>query len=131
MVHLRVSQINGCSFCVDAGLKSLRKLGGTDERIGLVAAWRETPYYTEAERAALALAECATRLADRADAVESPTFGDRADDQVSDASPTSALPLMWRVGKGGLSRRSEPCKEVHSSLIPASSRGEEPSAPPR
>src|SRR5688572_25952013 len=56
LVHLRVSQINGCSFCVDAGLKSLRKLGDTDERIGLVSAWREAPYYTDAERAALSLA---------------------------------------------------------------------------
>src|SRR5690242_13844696 len=69
MVHLRVSQINGCSFCVDSGLKNLRKLGESDERIGLVAAWREAPYYSDAERAALALAEAATRLADRADAV--------------------------------------------------------------
>ncbi|MFC4063075.1 carboxymuconolactone decarboxylase family protein [Planomonospora corallina] len=69
MVHLRVSQINGCGFCVDAGLKNLRKLGESDERIGLVSAWRETPYYTDAERAALELAEAATRLADRADAV--------------------------------------------------------------
>ncbi|WP_436762945.1 carboxymuconolactone decarboxylase family protein [Streptosporangium sp. V21-05] len=69
MIHLRVSQINGCGFCVDAGLKNLRKLGESDERIGLVTAWRETPYYTGAERAALALAEAATRLADRDDAV--------------------------------------------------------------
>ncbi|GII01717.1 carboxymuconolactone decarboxylase family protein [Planobispora takensis] len=69
LVHLRVSQINGCSFCVDGGLKKLRKLGVSDERIGLVSAWREAPYYTDAERAALQLAEAATRLADRADAV--------------------------------------------------------------
>jgi AhpD family alkylhydroperoxidase len=69
MIHLRVSQINGCSFCVDAGLKNLRKLGESDDRIGLVIAWREAPYYTGAERAALELAESATRLADRADAV--------------------------------------------------------------
>lgn len=69
LVHLRVSQINGCSSCVDGGLKNLRKLGATDERIGLVSAWRETPYYTDAERAALDLAESATRLADRTDAV--------------------------------------------------------------
>lgn len=79
MVHLRVSQINGCSFCVDAGLKNLRKLGETDERIGLVAAWRETPYYTDAERAALALAEAATRLADRPDPVSDEVWDDAAD----------------------------------------------------
>lgn len=79
MVHLRVSQINGCGFCVDAGLKSLRKLGETDERIGLVSAWRETPYYTAEERAALGLAEAATRLADRTDAVSDEVWDAAAD----------------------------------------------------
>ncbi|AQZ62372.1 4-carboxymuconolactone decarboxylase domain/alkylhydroperoxidase AhpD family core domain protein [[Actinomadura] parvosata subsp. kistnae] len=79
MIHLRVSQINGCSFCVDAGLKNLRKLGITDERLGLIAAWREAPYYTDAERAALALAECATRLADRTDAVPDEIWDEAAD----------------------------------------------------
>ncbi|TQS31170.1 carboxymuconolactone decarboxylase family protein [Microbispora sp. KK1-11] len=79
LVHLRVSQINGCSACVDSGLKSLRKLGESDERIGLVSAWRETPYYTDAERAALALAEASTRLADRADAVSDEVWDNAAD----------------------------------------------------
>jgi AhpD family alkylhydroperoxidase len=69
LVHLRVSQINGCSACVDAGVRSAKKADETDERLFAVAAWRETPYFTDAERAALALAEAATRLADRADAV--------------------------------------------------------------
>jgi AhpD family alkylhydroperoxidase len=69
LVHLRVSQINGCSACVDGGVKSARKAGESDERLGTVAAWRETPYFTDAERAALALAESATRLADRPDGV--------------------------------------------------------------
>ncbi len=69
LVHLRVSQINGCSACVDAGVRSAKKADETDERLFAVAAWRETPYFTGAERAALALAEAATRLADRADAV--------------------------------------------------------------
>ncbi|MFE9257726.1 carboxymuconolactone decarboxylase family protein [Streptomyces sp. NPDC006879] len=69
LVHLRASQINGCSACVDGGARSARLAGLSDERIFAVAAWRETPYYTDAERAALALAECATRLADTTDAV--------------------------------------------------------------
>jgi AhpD family alkylhydroperoxidase len=69
LVHLRASQINGCSFCVDMGARSAKKAGETDERLFAVAAWRETPYFTEAERAALALAEAATRLSDRPDAV--------------------------------------------------------------
>ena len=69
LVHLRASQINGCSVCVDAGARSARKSGETDERLFTVAAWREAPYFTDAERAALALAEAVTRLADRADPV--------------------------------------------------------------
>jgi AhpD family alkylhydroperoxidase len=69
LVHLRASQINGCSACVDAGVRSARKAGETDDRLLLVAAWRETDCFTDAERAALALTEAATRLADRAEAV--------------------------------------------------------------
>jgi AhpD family alkylhydroperoxidase len=69
LVHLRASQINGCSACVDGGTKSARKAGETDERLAAVAAWREAPYFSDAERAALALAEAATRLADRPDPV--------------------------------------------------------------
>src|SRR5712692_4203332 len=69
LVHLRASQINGCSFCVDAGARSAKKAGETDERLLAVAAWRETPYFTDAERAALALTEAVTRLSDRADPV--------------------------------------------------------------
>ncbi|GAA2844387.1 carboxymuconolactone decarboxylase family protein [Nonomuraea rubra] len=64
LVLLRASQINGCSVCVDMHAKDLRKQGESDERLFAVAAWRETPYFTDAERAALALAEEATRLAD-------------------------------------------------------------------
>ncbi|GIF26422.1 AhpD family alkylhydroperoxidase [Actinoplanes tereljensis] len=69
LVHLRASQINGCSPCVDSGARNARKNGETEERLYAVAVWRETPYFTEAERAALALAEAATRLADRPDPV--------------------------------------------------------------
>lgn len=69
LVHLRASQINGCSFCVDAGARSAKRAGETDERLFAVAAWREAPYFTDAERAALALTEAVTRLADRADPV--------------------------------------------------------------
>jgi len=69
LVHLRASQINGCSFCVDSGARSARKAGETDERLFAVAAWREAPYFTDAERAALALTEAVTRLADQVDPV--------------------------------------------------------------
>lgn len=69
LVHLRASQINGCGFCVDMGARGAAKAGESPERLAAVAAWRDTPYFTDAERAALELAECATRLADRADPV--------------------------------------------------------------
>jgi AhpD family alkylhydroperoxidase len=69
LVHLRASQINGCSSCVDGGARSAKKEGETDERLFAVAAWRDAPYFSDAERAALALAEAATRLSDRSDPV--------------------------------------------------------------
>jgi AhpD family alkylhydroperoxidase len=69
LVSLRASQINGCGVCVVQHPKIMRKLGETDDRIFAVAAWREAPYFTEAERAALALTEAVTRIADKADPV--------------------------------------------------------------
>src|ERR687883_523047 len=61
LVHLRASQINGCSVCVDMHAKAARRSGESEERVFAVAAWRETPYFTDAERAALALTESLTR----------------------------------------------------------------------
>jgi len=69
LVDIRVGQINGCSVCVDMHSRMLKKLGESDARVFSIGAWREAPYYTDAERAALALAEATTRLSDRADAV--------------------------------------------------------------
>ena len=69
LVDVRVGQINGCSPCVDMHSRMLRKLGESDARIFSIATFREASYYTDAERAALALSEAATRLSDRADAV--------------------------------------------------------------
>jgi AhpD family alkylhydroperoxidase len=69
LVHLRASQINGCGACVDGGARYARKAGETDERLFAVAAWRDAPYFTDPERAALALTEAVTRLNDRADPV--------------------------------------------------------------
>ncbi|WP_455354274.1 carboxymuconolactone decarboxylase family protein [Streptomyces sp. SYSU K217416] len=79
LVHLRVSQINGCSYCVDAGLGTARKAGVSDERLFAVSAWREAPYFSDAERAALTLAEAATRLADRSDGVPDDVWDEAAD----------------------------------------------------
>ena len=68
LVHLRASQINGCSVCVDMAFR-FKKADDTNERLFAVAAWREAPYFSDGERAALALAEAVTRLSDRADPV--------------------------------------------------------------
>lgn len=78
LVNLRASQINGCGVCVDMHSRALRKLGEKAERIFCVGAWREAPYYTDAERAALALAECGSRLSDRADAVPDEVWNEAA-----------------------------------------------------
>ena len=67
--HLRASQINGCSVCIDMGWRMLKKQGEKDERLFAVSAWRDAPYFTDAERAALALTEAVTRLSDRSDPV--------------------------------------------------------------
>jgi AhpD family alkylhydroperoxidase len=69
LINLRASQINGCSFCVDMHARDLRKAGETDERLFAIAAWRDAPYFTDAERAALALTEAVTRLDNPADPV--------------------------------------------------------------
>ena len=68
LVHLRASQINGCAVCLGAAVKA-RTDGETDERLFTLSAWRETPYFSDAERAALALTEAVTRLSDRTDPV--------------------------------------------------------------
>jgi AhpD family alkylhydroperoxidase len=69
LVHLRASQINGCSPCVFAGVESAKKHGETEQRLHNVVTWRETPFFTEQERAALALTEAATRIQDGAPGV--------------------------------------------------------------
>ncbi|HTP18361.1 MAG TPA: carboxymuconolactone decarboxylase family protein [Solirubrobacteraceae bacterium] len=69
LIEMRASQINGCSVCLDMHSRELKAEGESDERIFMVGAWREAPYYSDAERAALALTEAATRLADRSDPI--------------------------------------------------------------
>jgi AhpD family alkylhydroperoxidase len=78
LIQLRASQINGCGVCVDGHCRILKKAGETDERLFAVAAWREAPYFTDAERAALALTEAVTRLSDRADPVPDPIWDEAA-----------------------------------------------------
>jgi AhpD family alkylhydroperoxidase len=76
LVHMRIGQINGCSVCLDMHAKALAKTGETVERALALAAWRESPLFNDAERAAINLAEHATRLADRGDAVPDPVWNE-------------------------------------------------------
>ncbi|MGH8256022.1 MAG: carboxymuconolactone decarboxylase family protein [Steroidobacteraceae bacterium] len=78
LIELRASQINGCGVCVDMHARFLKKEGETDERLFAVAAWRDAPYFAEAERAALALAEAVTRLSDRPDPVPDEVWSEAA-----------------------------------------------------
>jgi len=64
LVYFRVSQINGCAYCLDMHSKDLRAQGETEQRLYMIAAWRESPVYTDRERAALAWAEAVTKLTD-------------------------------------------------------------------
>jgi AhpD family alkylhydroperoxidase len=78
LVVLRASQINGCSVCVDMHSRELKRAGESDERIFAVGAWRDAPFFTDAERAALDLTEAVTRLSDRPDPVPDALWNDVA-----------------------------------------------------
>lgn len=65
LVKIRASQINGCSYCLDMHTKATRKLGETEQRVNLVSVWRETPYFTAKEKAALELTEALTLVSQR------------------------------------------------------------------
>jgi AhpD family alkylhydroperoxidase len=99
LVHLRASQINGCGVCVDLGWRSMVKAGEPTERIVGVSAWRESPYFEDAERAALALTEAATRLADRSDPVPDEVWDEAArhydEAQLSSIVITIAATNAW------------------------------------
>ncbi|MEA2167432.1 MAG: hypothetical protein QOF76_732 [Solirubrobacteraceae bacterium] len=79
LVHLRASQINACAVCTEMHAREMKEAGDADERIWSVAAWREAPYFTDAERAALALTEALTRIADRPEAVSDEIYDEAAE----------------------------------------------------
>ncbi|WP_057922170.1 carboxymuconolactone decarboxylase family protein [Lysobacter capsici] len=78
LIELRASQINGCGVCVDMHAKIGKQRGETDERLFAVAAWREAPYFSDAERAALALTEALTRISDRPEPVSDAIWAETA-----------------------------------------------------
>lgn len=99
LVQLRASQINGCAVCVDMHTKDAAHAGETSVRLHLVAAWREATVFTEAERAALELAEQGTRIADAAGGVTDEAWADAAqhfdEDQLAALVSTIALINAW------------------------------------
>jgi len=101
LVHLRASQINGCSACVDGGIKHARKAGESDERLFAVSAWREVPYFSDAERAALALAEAETRLSERPEGVPDEVWDEAARHY---DEPALAALVLW-IGTTNLYNR--------------------------
>lgn len=112
LVQLRASQINNCGFCTDMHAKELKKHGEKDERIFAVAAWREAPYFTDAERAALALAEDATRIADKGDAVSDAVWEEAT--KHYDEKALSALILQIAL-INAFNRINVPIREVAGS----------------
>jgi AhpD family alkylhydroperoxidase len=91
LIELRASQINGCSVCAVAHSQIAKKAGETDDRLYAVAAWRDTPYFTDAERAALDLTEALTRISDRPDPVSDSTWNEAC--KHYDESALAALTL--------------------------------------
>ena len=94
-MKLRASQINGCGFCTDMHTKEALRAGESQQRLNLVAAWREATVFTEAERAALELAEQGTRVADSSGGVTDEAWANAArhydDDQLAGLVMTIAL----------------------------------------
>jgi AhpD family alkylhydroperoxidase len=78
LVKIRASQINGCGFCLDMHTKEAQHAGETAQRLTMVAAWREAKVFTDAERAALELAEQGTRIADAAGGVSDEVWANAA-----------------------------------------------------
>jgi AhpD family alkylhydroperoxidase len=95
LVHLRASQINGCSACVDAGATAATRAGISPEKLITLTAWYENPLFDDAERAALALTEAATRLPDRPGAVTDEIWAEAA--RHYDERQLGALVLMVAI----------------------------------
>jgi AhpD family alkylhydroperoxidase len=110
LVVLRASQINGCSYCVDMHARELKQAGASDERIFAVAAWRDSPEFSASERAALALCEAVTRLADRPDPVTDEVWKEAARhyDEKGMASLVMAIALINVFNRVNVATRQLP-----------------------
>jgi AhpD family alkylhydroperoxidase len=78
LVHQRVSQINGCAWCLDYGMRGAKEAGLGEQKLTTLAAWRESPFFSDEERAALDLAEAMTRMSDHPDPVPDPVWAEAA-----------------------------------------------------
>ncbi|MFG3259962.1 carboxymuconolactone decarboxylase family protein [Streptomyces sp. NPDC048172] len=107
LVELRASQINGCGWCVDVHTKEATRAGETALRLNLVAAWREATVFTDAERAALALAEEGTRLADAHQGVSDETWAQVREhyDDDQTAALVSAIAMINASNRFGVITR--------------------------
>lgn len=106
LVYLRVSQINGCAFCLDMHSKDLRAGGETEQRIYMISAWREVPFYTSREKAALAWAEAVTLLTDNqvSDEVYEAAIQEFSDEELIDL--TLAVSLINSANRLNISFRN-------------------------
>ncbi len=94
LIHIRTSQINGCAVCLDG---EIAKTTETPQRLAAVAVWQEAPFFSDAERAALGLAEATTRLADRTDRVPDAIWAEAARLERPEGGPRSASPGRERA----------------------------------
>ena len=116
LVHLRASQINGCGVCLHGGAAGAKAAGETDERLFALAGWREAPYFTDAERAALALTEAVTRLSDHPDPVPDAIWDEAA--QLYDEPGLAALVLAI-AGSNVWNRLNVATRQVAGCWVPA------------
>jgi AhpD family alkylhydroperoxidase len=110
LLFLRVSQINGCAYCVDLHARDLRLSGESNERLDGLAGWRESPYFTEAEKAALEWAEALTQVdvTHAPDAAYEPLARQYDDKQVVNITYAIALMNAWNRVAIGFHRGPEP-----------------------
>jgi AhpD family alkylhydroperoxidase len=111
LVFQRISQINGCAFCVELHGRDLRAAGETAERLDSIAAWHESPYFTEREKAALAWAESLTRVADTHAPDDVYEEVRKHFSEVETANLTYAIALMNAYNRVAVGLRREPPKK--------------------
>ena len=128
LVELRASQINGCGVCVDIHSRELKHAGESDPRISTVAVWRDVSYFTEAERAALALTEAATRLADRPDPVPDDVWENAA--RHYNETQLAALASRSPGSTPGTASTSPPGRSAGSGSASGSRRARRPARQP-